>query len=104
MHSSPTVYCHRRWVRRKAVLFVACHLLLSSITVRNKGTIIAVVEAAERAGGKPDPRDTKGYYQALNIERDADQKKIKSAYRKLALKYHVSIFHSFLPIVHFRIL
>jgi hypothetical protein len=62
------------------------------------GTLFAVVEAAKdsRKQGTPDPRDTKGFYKALNVERDADQKKIKSAYRKLALKYHVSIsFHFF---------
>lgn len=31
---------------------------------------------------------SKNYYQILEIERNADQSKIKSAYRKLALKYH----------------
>ena len=82
------------------MLLIACHFLLSSITLRNyrNGTLFAVVEAAKdsRKQGTPDPRDTKGFYKALNVERDADQKKIKSAYRKLALKYHVStLFHFF---------
>ena len=82
------------------MLLIACHFLLSSITLRNyrNGTLFAVVEADKdsRKQGTPDPRDTKGFYKALNVERDADQKKIKSAYRKLALKYHVSIsFHFF---------
>ena len=80
------------------MLLIACHFLLSSITLRNyrNGTLFAVVEAAKdsRKQGTPDPRDTKGFYKALNVERDADQKKIKSAYRKLALKCHVStVFH-----------
>jgi hypothetical protein len=66
------------------------------------GTLFAVVEAAKdsRKQGTPDPRDTKGYYKALNVERDADQKKIKSAYRKLALKYHVSTFFHFISFHH----
>jgi len=95
MHSSHTFYYHRRWARRKAALLVACHFLLSSINSKN-GTIFAVVEAAKdnRQQGTPDPRDTMGYYQALNVERDSDQKKIKSAYRKLALKYHPDKFKS----------
>lgn len=95
MHSSHTFYYHRRWARRKAALLVACHFLLSSINSKN-GTILAVVEAAKdnRKHVTPDHRDTKGYYKALNVERDSDQKKIKSAYRKLALKYHPDKFKS----------
>ena len=30
----------------------------------------------------------KEYYQVLGLTRDADQKEIKQAYRKLALKFH----------------
>jgi curved DNA-binding protein len=32
--------------------------------------------------------DYKDYYQVLGVSRNADEKEIKSAYRKLALKYH----------------
>lgn len=32
--------------------------------------------------------DYKDYYKTLGVSRDADEKEIKSAYRKLALKYH----------------
>ncbi len=31
---------------------------------------------------------TKDYYKILNITKDADQKQIKKAYRKLAMKWH----------------
>jgi molecular chaperone DnaJ len=30
----------------------------------------------------------KDYYELLGVDRDADQKEIKRAYRKLAKKYH----------------
>lgn len=31
---------------------------------------------------------SKNYYEVLGVSKDADKKKIKKAYRKLALKYH----------------
>lgn len=81
-------------------MLVACHLLFSSVTLRNNeyGSIFAV----EAAGGSrmhkkqstPDMRDPNGYYKVLSVEKDADLKKIKSAYRKLALKYHPDKFKS----------
>lgn len=101
-------------------MLIACHFLLSSITLRNsKKYRIFAVEAADgnrrqqqqrRSDGNSndnrqkrsrqrtdenqnnDPSDPSGLYQALNVDKKSDTKKIKSAYRKLALKYHVSIF------------
>ncbi len=35
--------------------------------------------------------DPNGFYSALDIPNNASAKDVKSAYRKLALKYHVSI-------------
>ena len=36
-------------------------------------------------------RDFKDYYQVLGVSRDADEKEIKAAYRKLARKYHPDV-------------
>jgi molecular chaperone DnaJ len=36
-------------------------------------------------------RDFKDYYQILGVPRDADEKEIKAAYRKLARKYHPDV-------------
>ena len=113
VYSSTT---YRKW----ALMLMACHFLLSSITLRNsKKYKIFAVEAADgsrrqhrqrRSDGNSndnrqkrsrqrtdqnqnnDPSDPSGYYQALNVDKKSDTKKIKSAYRKLALKYHVGIF------------
>lgn len=35
--------------------------------------------------------DKKDYYEVLGVDRDADQKTIKKAYRKLAMKYHPDV-------------
>ena len=37
---------------------------------------------------KVDMAQNKDYYKILGVNKDADDKKIKSSYRKLALKYH----------------
>ena len=36
-------------------------------------------------GGSMEKRD---FYEVLGVSRDADEKELKSAYRKLAMKYH----------------
>lgn len=38
--------------------------------------------------------DPKKFYQVLNVSTNSSPKEIKSAYRKLALKYHVSVINS----------
>ena len=45
-------------------------------------------DAASRQKRKPQGVDSDDYYQVLGLKRSASQKEIKSAYRKLALKYH----------------
>lgn len=73
-------------------MFLTCNCLLSSIPLRHsKKYRIFVVEAAKLH------HDQNGYYDALNVEKGSDDpKEIKSAYRKLALKYHVSLFFKIL--------
>ena len=92
-----TAYSSARY-RKWALLLVACHFLSSSTTSRNiKKYKIFAVDAADgnrkrqqtHQNQNKDPHDPSGYYQALNVEKKADQKQIKSSYRKLALKYHV---------------
>ncbi len=39
---------------------------------------------------------TRDYYEILGITKDADDAAIKKAYRKMALKWHPVILHSFL--------
>lgn len=61
-------------------LLLACHFLLSTLisTTINVGNFgIRLVEATNQ-----------DYYKELNLSKKAKQKEIKSAYRKLALKYH----------------
>ena len=35
--------------------------------------------------------EKRDYYEVLGVDRDADQKTIKKAYRKLAMKYHPDV-------------
>ncbi|KAL7447149.1 hypothetical protein ACHAXM_010586 [Skeletonema potamos] len=65
-------------------LLLACHFLLSTLisTTIHIGNIgIGIVEASSNQGHND-------YYKELNLSKKAKQKEIKSAYRKLALKYH----------------
>ena len=39
-------------------------------------------------GGPPKDVDTEKLYEVLGVEKDADEKAIKKAYRKLAVKHH----------------
>ena len=39
-------------------------------------------------GGRSEPVDNESYYKALGLAKNAEEKEIKSAYRKLALKHH----------------
>ncbi|MGV2388355.1 MAG UNVERIFIED_CONTAM: DnaJ domain-containing protein [Microcystis novacekii LVE1205-3] len=50
--------------------------------------IVVSSDAASRQKRKPQGVDSDDYYQVLGLKRSASQKEIKSAYRKLALKYH----------------
>jgi len=42
----------------------------------------------QRSNGNGSSKDPNDYYRILNVKKSADSKEIKSAYRKLALKYH----------------
>ena len=35
--------------------------------------------------------EKRDYYEVLGVEKDADKKEIKRAYRKLAMKYHPDV-------------
>ena len=39
-------------------------------------------------GGPPDDVDTEKLYEVLGVPKDADEKDIKKAYKKMALKHH----------------
>lgn len=44
--------------------------------------------AADEKMNKNDIKDEKEYYKILGVATDADEKTIKKAYRKLAMKWH----------------
>ncbi len=57
-------------------------LLLASLDPSSSSSAMAA-----RSGGK-DGGGGGSYYDALGVERDADDRAIKKAFRKLALRYH----------------
>ena len=70
---------------RRAVLVVAVLFLLSSPTCHGARRR---QQQQRRPAGADNKKDADDFYNILGISRSASSKQIKSAYRKLALKYH----------------
>ncbi len=64
---------------RTSLVSTASLSLLAAIWTAGSGPSAAL---AASGGGSED------YYQVLGVEKDADDRSIKKAFRKLALKYH----------------
>src|SRR5579872_5688371 len=74
-----------RWSRRRTSRITQCSRNSSAVTTSRDA---CSGQRWSRSPSDPDMSGKRDYYEVLGVERDCDDQELKSAYRRLALKYH----------------